>query len=264
MTVVSAPLYVYFGWLSDRIGRKPVMVGGMLLALVLYFPASHWIADAANPALVEAQRSTPVFVETDPATCSVQFDPSAPPSSSAPATSPRARSSPRASRFTTRPSPDGATPVVVGTETRCRSPAARASAAPDLKALKAKTADAIGAELQAAGYPKAPIRAHANMTLLIIILLAVRRCRDRALRPAGRGAGRDVPDARALHGHVVPLPRRHGLGRRLPAGHQLRARRDHRQYLRRPVVRRSCSPRISVVVSLLFLKETAGRRLEEV
>ena len=75
MTVVSAPLYVYFGWLSDRVGRKPVMVGGMLLALVLYFPASHWIADAANPALVEAQRATPVVVETDPATCSVQFDP---------------------------------------------------------------------------------------------------------------------------------------------------------------------------------------------
>src|SRR3954447_21828581 len=75
MTVVSAPLYVYFGWLSDRIGRKPVMVGGMLLALVMYFPASHWIAGAANPALVYAQESTPVFVATDPATCSVQFDP---------------------------------------------------------------------------------------------------------------------------------------------------------------------------------------------
>ena len=75
MTVVSAPLYVYFGWLSDRIGRKPVMLGGMLLALVLYFPASHWIAAAANPALVEAQRDTPVIVETDPATCAVQFDP---------------------------------------------------------------------------------------------------------------------------------------------------------------------------------------------
>src|SRR6478752_6995445 len=75
MTVVSAPLYVYFGWLSDRIGRKPVMVGGMLLALVLYFPASHWIAAAANPSLIEAQHNTPVVLTTDPATCSVQFDP---------------------------------------------------------------------------------------------------------------------------------------------------------------------------------------------
>ena len=49
MTVVSAPLYVYFGWLSDRVGRKPVMVGGMLLALVLYFPGSHWIAERRQP-----------------------------------------------------------------------------------------------------------------------------------------------------------------------------------------------------------------------
>ena len=38
MTVVSAPLYVFFGWLSDRVGRKPVMLAGMLLALVALFP----------------------------------------------------------------------------------------------------------------------------------------------------------------------------------------------------------------------------------
>ena len=75
MTLVSAPLYVFFGWLSDRIGRKFVMVGGMVLALVLYFPGSHWIAKAANPALVEAQAATPVIVVTDPRSCSVQFDP---------------------------------------------------------------------------------------------------------------------------------------------------------------------------------------------
>ena len=75
MTLVSAPLYVFFGWLSDRVGRKPVMLGGMLLALALYFPGSHLIARAANPALVAAQQATPVVVETNPASCSSQFDP---------------------------------------------------------------------------------------------------------------------------------------------------------------------------------------------
>ena len=66
MTIVSAPLYVFFGWLSDRVGRKPVMLAGMLLALALYFPGSHLIARAANPALVAAQQATPVIVETNP------------------------------------------------------------------------------------------------------------------------------------------------------------------------------------------------------
>ena len=49
----------------DRVGRKPVMLGGMLLALALYFPGSHLIASAVNPALVAAQQATPVMVETD-------------------------------------------------------------------------------------------------------------------------------------------------------------------------------------------------------
>src|SRR5215208_375158 len=75
MTVVSAPLYVFFGWLSDRIGRKPVMLGGMLLALIAYYPGFHAIASAANPALVEAQQRRPVQVYASPAICSVQFDP---------------------------------------------------------------------------------------------------------------------------------------------------------------------------------------------
>jgi MFS family permease len=75
MTLVSAPLYVLFGWLSDRVGRKPVMLGGMLLALVLYIPGSHLIAGAVNPALVAAQERTPVVVSADPDSCSSQFDP---------------------------------------------------------------------------------------------------------------------------------------------------------------------------------------------
>ncbi|HEY2178463.1 MAG TPA: MFS transporter [Caulobacteraceae bacterium] len=74
MTVVSAPLYVFFGWLSDKVGRKWVMWGGMVLALVAYYPAFLLAAHFANPALAAAQRATPVVVIADPASCSVQFD----------------------------------------------------------------------------------------------------------------------------------------------------------------------------------------------
>ncbi|WP_371514550.1 MFS transporter [Brevundimonas denitrificans] len=75
VTVVSAFLYVFFGWLSDRVGRKPVMLFGMILALVAFFPGFQALTRAANPALAEAQASAPVTIIADPATCAVQFDP---------------------------------------------------------------------------------------------------------------------------------------------------------------------------------------------
>jgi MFS family permease len=75
LTVASAFLYVLFGWLSDRIGRKPVMIGGMILALIAFFPGFHALTRAANPALAQAQATSPVTVVADPATCAVQFDP---------------------------------------------------------------------------------------------------------------------------------------------------------------------------------------------
>lgn len=74
-TVVSAVLYVVFGWLSDRIGRKPVLLFGMVLMTAAYFPGFHMLAKAANPALAEAEARMPVTVIADPADCSLQFDP---------------------------------------------------------------------------------------------------------------------------------------------------------------------------------------------
>ena len=128
MTVVSAPLYVYFGWLSDRMGRKPVMVGGMLLALVLYFPASHWIAAAANPALVEAQNSTPIFVVTNPATCSVQFDPVGTAKFASACDIAKSILVTKGVSFNTRSLRGRQTSVIIGTET---VPIATAPASPD-------------------------------------------------------------------------------------------------------------------------------------
>jgi MFS family permease len=75
VTALSAFLYVFFAWLSDRVGRKPVMLFGMILALVAYFPGFHALTRAANPALAEAQATAPVTVVADPSTCAVQFDP---------------------------------------------------------------------------------------------------------------------------------------------------------------------------------------------
>src|SRR3954447_17811818 len=170
MTVVSAPLYVYFGWLSDRMGRKPVMVGGMLLALVLYFPASHWIAQSANPALVAAQRSTPVIVETDLATCSVQFDPVGTAKFVSACDVAKSTLVTKGINFTTRRSSDGATRVIIGTEA-VPIRGGEGLAAADFKALKTQTAASIGQGLESAGFPKAADPARANMTLLIIILL---------------------------------------------------------------------------------------------
>jgi MFS family permease len=71
---LGAPLYVFFGWLSDRIGRKPIMLAGLLAGALFYFPLYKLLTYAANPALAAASSAAPVTVAADPADCSLQFD----------------------------------------------------------------------------------------------------------------------------------------------------------------------------------------------
>ncbi|WP_409283578.1 MFS transporter [Pseudomonas protegens] len=73
--VIGAPMFIFFGWLSDKVGRKPVLMLGLLLATLLYFPIFKALAHYANPAIDQASRQAPISVSADPATCTFQFDP---------------------------------------------------------------------------------------------------------------------------------------------------------------------------------------------
>jgi MFS family permease len=73
--LIGTPFFVVFGSLSDRIGRKPIIMAGCVLAAITYFPVFQGLTHFANPALERAVASAPVTVLADPADCSFQFDP---------------------------------------------------------------------------------------------------------------------------------------------------------------------------------------------
>jgi len=73
--LLAVPFFVVFGALSDRIGRKPIILAGCLLAALTYFPLFSALTHYANPALEAARDSAPVTVVADSDTCSFQFNP---------------------------------------------------------------------------------------------------------------------------------------------------------------------------------------------
>ena len=72
---LGTPFFIFFGWLSDRIGRKWIIMVGCLVAALTYMPLFKALTHYANPAVEEARSSAPAVVHADPATCSFQFDP---------------------------------------------------------------------------------------------------------------------------------------------------------------------------------------------
>ena len=73
--LLGTPFFVVFGTLSDKIGRKPIIMAGCLLAALTYFPAFSALTQAANPDLATAQANNMVTVTADPKECSFQFNP---------------------------------------------------------------------------------------------------------------------------------------------------------------------------------------------
>jgi MFS family permease len=152
-TVASAPLYVFFGWLSDKVGRKPVMLFGMTLMLAAYFPGFHMLSATLNPALAEAQKATPIVVVADPADCSLQFDPVGKRSFVSSCDIAKSTLANAGVSYDTTAGPPGAPAFVrVGIQT-VPSVDAR-NLTPDVtKAVKASVEDRIKKALAQAGYP---------------------------------------------------------------------------------------------------------------
>ena len=73
--ILGTPFFVIFGTLSDKIGRKPIIMAGCLLAVATYFPVFSALTQAANPDLAAAQAKNQVVVTADPKECSFQFNP---------------------------------------------------------------------------------------------------------------------------------------------------------------------------------------------
>ncbi len=72
---IGTPCFILFGWLSDKIGRKPIMLAGFLLGAATYFMIFQGLTHYANPALEKALATAPVTVIADPSECSFQFNP---------------------------------------------------------------------------------------------------------------------------------------------------------------------------------------------
>jgi hypothetical protein len=73
--LLGTPFFILFGWLSDKIGRKPIILAGFALGVVTYFPIFQGLTHYANPKLERALASAPVTVVADPGECSFQFNP---------------------------------------------------------------------------------------------------------------------------------------------------------------------------------------------
>jgi MFS family permease len=73
--LLGTGFFVFFGWLSDKIGRKPIIMAGLALAIVTYFPLFKALTWAANPALATAQQNVRATVTAAPGDCNFQFNP---------------------------------------------------------------------------------------------------------------------------------------------------------------------------------------------
>ncbi|MBU1539250.1 MAG: MHS family MFS transporter [Alphaproteobacteria bacterium] len=171
--LLATPFFVFWGWLSDKVGRKPIILTGCLLAALTYFPLFHALTAAANPQLAAATAAAPVSVHADPADCALQFDPVGKTVFDSSCDLAKSWLAKSGVTYANVAAPAGAVAEVRIGETVVTSFDGAALSRSDFTARKAEWEAGLGAALADAGYPPRADRAQVNKPLVVGILFVL-------------------------------------------------------------------------------------------
>ncbi len=172
---IGTPFFVFFGWLSDKVGRKPIIMAGCLIAALTYFPLFKALTHYANPAVEEAGRTSPALVIADPSTCSFQFDPVGKKVFTNSCDIATAALAKAGVPYTVQAAPAGTVAQISIGGNALPAYEAAGLAKDDAKAQGEAFTTALKANLTAAGYPEKadPARINKPMVLLILTILVI-------------------------------------------------------------------------------------------
>lgn len=171
--LIGTPFFIVFGWLSDKIGRKPIIMAGCALAALTYFPLFNALTVAANPQLAQAMKASPVQIVADPADCNFQFAPGELKEHITYRSScdlARSALAGRSVSYSTVDAQPGQLAQIRVGETVIASFNGEGMGADDFKATSKAFSDDVGAAITAAGYPKEADPARINKPLIVAIL----------------------------------------------------------------------------------------------
>lgn len=173
--IIGTPFFIFFGWWSDKIGRKPIILGGCLIAALTFFPIFKGLTHFGNPAMEEAVATSPVVVVADPATCSFQFDPVGKKVFTSSCDIAKAALAKAGISYSNQ---DASAGTVAHINVGTAKVEAFEGAGLDPAAFKTRTEDfgkALKTDLTAAGYPEKadPARINKPMVLLLLTILVI-------------------------------------------------------------------------------------------
>jgi len=168
--LIATPFFVIFGSLSDKIGRKPIIMAGCLLAVLTYFPVFKMLTEAANPDLAAAQARNKVVVVANPAECSFQFNPTGTSKFTSSCDVAKQLLAANSVSYETEAAPAGTTAVIkIGNDT-IPSYAAVGLSGDDLKAKDGAFKKAVAETLAKDGYPTKADPSKMNKLLTVVLL----------------------------------------------------------------------------------------------